>query len=731
MAIEYNKTNWVNEQTRLNAENMNNIENGIENISKQCNQNENKIETKQDKLVSGTNIKTINGQTILGAGNIEIKPLESGNASSMQYKLYGKRLCVLGDSISTFGTPNQSNAEGKWTYPGNRCRYPQSNLFEDVQYIYRKQLLDNTGMILGINESWAGSLVSNTQTSDSGDKGPNRCISSMTRIGHLGENGTPDIIIVYGGTNDIPAASLGTFNPEQPVVLTNKSTVSNPANLTDTQIRNELDVSTFANAYVAMLVRLQYLYHDALIICMTPNYCKTYYGSNYTTMAKFVATMKEICDYFGVPYIDLRKAGIGLMDMSNSTSSSYLPDGIHPGIKGHKYIFEYLYNFIMSNYYFGTGEIVTPDPEENYELIVSQHQLSFGENESGIINVKLSARPTENITVNIKSENGLLTFNKQSLTFTSSNYNSYQNITVFYSGESLEENTTDQITLTCSGNDYDGFTDTINVEVIKANTEPSVEHKLILSNTTLQLTSGEAQSVSVKLNSEPTSNVTVTITTNGIASVEPSILTFTTANYSVAQNITVNSDSSSSDIDTITLIASGGGFDNVSSQISVNIVASGMTIWYVDNNISDSKYSTAVNLRGGGWHDPNFQNAVNKAINCIKAKINTGTTYLGTKFTFSKSAFQSKEAEQLLEVTVDSDNSILEGNLITVYFDDITIADGEYLSFDTSDFPFLYASGNTSGSNFYSRIPVAKDGSGNSWMTADNSSLGINIGYKK
>ena len=33
----------------------------------------NNVDTKQDKLVSGTNIKTINGSSLLGSGNIVIK----------------------------------------------------------------------------------------------------------------------------------------------------------------------------------------------------------------------------------------------------------------------------------------------------------------------------------------------------------------------------------------------------------------------------------------------------------------------------------------------------------------------------------------------------------------------------------------------------------------------------------------------------------------------------------
>lgn len=68
--MAYNKTTWVNDETPLNADNMNNIEDGIS-------QNELDILTlegsKQDKLTSGTNIKTINGESVLGSGNLAVK----------------------------------------------------------------------------------------------------------------------------------------------------------------------------------------------------------------------------------------------------------------------------------------------------------------------------------------------------------------------------------------------------------------------------------------------------------------------------------------------------------------------------------------------------------------------------------------------------------------------------------------------------------------------------------
>ena len=62
----YNKKEWVSKEV-ITKEALNNIENGIAD-------NEEAIEQKQDKLVSGENIKTINNQSLIGSGNISIEP---------------------------------------------------------------------------------------------------------------------------------------------------------------------------------------------------------------------------------------------------------------------------------------------------------------------------------------------------------------------------------------------------------------------------------------------------------------------------------------------------------------------------------------------------------------------------------------------------------------------------------------------------------------------------------
>lgn len=263
-------------------------------------------------------------------GHIKTKEFDSSIGSTIENPLYGKKLSILGDSISTFGTPDQSNSLGTWTYAGNRCRYPQSNLLTDVNSTWWKRLLDTTGAILGINESWAGSRVSNTQSTDSGDLGPNRCISSITRISHLRENGEPDIILVYAGTNDAGnSVDIGTFSTE------------NPMNYTESEIKT-LDVSTFANAYRAMLIRLQYYYPNSKVIVMMPNFTTSYY--TITNLDKYIEVIKEACDFFGVEYIDLRTSGITIYNRD-----TYLPDGIHPNSNGMELITDCVLKHITGN----------------------------------------------------------------------------------------------------------------------------------------------------------------------------------------------------------------------------------------------------------------------------------------------------------------------------------------------------------------------------------------------
>lgn len=60
------------------------------------------VSAKQDTLVSGTNIKTINGNSILGAGNIEIQGGGGGGLPSFGMSLYGTTITMTEGTIANF-----------------------------------------------------------------------------------------------------------------------------------------------------------------------------------------------------------------------------------------------------------------------------------------------------------------------------------------------------------------------------------------------------------------------------------------------------------------------------------------------------------------------------------------------------------------------------------------------------------------------------------------------------
>ena len=237
----------------------------------------------------------------------------------------GKVVSIMGDSISTFeGWIPVEDGHNL----NHRKRYPQSNLFEDVRLTWWHMLINNLGAKLGVNDSWAGSMVSNTATTNSGDIGPDACMASITRIPNLGSNGTPDLIFLYGGTNDAArSVPIGTFDPSkyQQVDLTSSTW------------------STFADAYAVAIMRMQHYYPDAKIIAMTPTWTTSYYTPQ--KLDEVAKMIKEVCDYFGVAVVDLRKCGINQNNLDKT-----LGDGIHPSALGMEMIEKYVRKQLLSFY---------------------------------------------------------------------------------------------------------------------------------------------------------------------------------------------------------------------------------------------------------------------------------------------------------------------------------------------------------------------------------------------
>lgn len=105
--------------------------------------------------------------------------------------LKGKRLSILGDSISTYQDVSNNPEFNSMLYY-NPCFYREPF---PVEKTYWHQLMDKLGLTLCVNNSWSGGNLSGIDDEDSG----------VNRVNYLSDNNgeNPDVIIVFMGINDL------------------------------------------------------------------------------------------------------------------------------------------------------------------------------------------------------------------------------------------------------------------------------------------------------------------------------------------------------------------------------------------------------------------------------------------------------------------------------------------------------------------------------------------------
>ena len=203
---------------------------------------------------------------------------------------------------------------------------------------------------------------------------------------------------------------------------------------------------------------------------------------------------------------------------------------------------------------------------------------------AGSYTVNLNSRPTDTVTVTIGGSDpavsltgGTLTNNQ--LTFTTTNWNAAQTITVTPVNDDNAVGETITLTHTLSGGDYAG----IAADSVTVNLTDSDTRNLVLSGQSLTVTEGDATGVryTVKLATQPSDTVTVTISGHDGADLTLSgttltnnQLTFTTTNWGTAQTVTVKAgddDDTDNESETLAHTAFGGDYVNVTKDLPVSI----------------------------------------------------------------------------------------------------------------------------------------------------------------
>ena len=222
-------------------------------------------------------------------------------------------------------------------------------------------------------------------------------------------------------------------------------------------------------------------------------------------------------------------------------------------------------------------------------VVVSRTSLEIAEGEKGAYTVVLTSEPADTVTVTVGgTANTDLTLSTPSLTFTASDWDVKQTVTVSASQD--DDAINDVVTLmhSVSGGDYDGvIADDVVVTVADD------ERGVIITPTSLEVEEGSTGAYMVVLASEPTGLVTVTV--DGMegtdVSVDNTSLEFAPSNWSAAQTVEVTAAEDTDSEDDLVVLAHGvlsGGY--------AGVIVTSVTVTVSDNDPDLAERLDQLNL---------------------------------------------------------------------------------------------------------------------------------------
>ncbi len=220
------------------------------------------------------------------------------------------------------------------------------------------------------------------------------------------------------------------------------------------------------------------------------------------------------------------------------------------------------------------GVAVTVDDDETASLAVAGGPVALTEGGSaGSFTVALSHVPTAAVTVAVASgDTGAAAATPTTLSFTPTNWNTAQTVTVTPVDDADAGNESLSVSLAASGVEYDEAAGSVSVTVADDETA-----SLAVAGGPVSLTEGgSAGTFTVALSHVPTAAVTVAVSSGdaGAAAATPTTLSFTPTNWNTAQTVTVtpvdDADAGNESL-SVSLAASGVEYDEVAGSVSVTV----------------------------------------------------------------------------------------------------------------------------------------------------------------
>ena len=216
-------------------------------------------------------------------------------------------------------------------------------------------------------------------------------------------------------------------------------------------------------------------------------------------------------------------------------------------------------------------------------ITLSKSNLTVPEGGEAGYTVKLAAQPLANVTVRVARKTGpedrSLTVKRRTktpgrtLTFTTSNWNTGQTVKIRAAEDDDGDNGTAKFVHTASGGGYNGIT-----AQLTATESDNDTVSIVLSTASLTVGEGSTKDYKVKLATQPSDDVTVTVArkTTGTQDSDISVktgssLTFTTSNWNTDQTVTLQAAEDNDGEDGTAVIkhsASGGGYGSITAELT-------------------------------------------------------------------------------------------------------------------------------------------------------------------
>ena len=224
----------------------------------------------------------------------------------------------------------------------------------------------------------------------------------------------------------------------------------------------------------------------------------------------------------------------------------------------------------------GYGTIIAADSvtvmvTDNDGVTVAPTSLTPSEGETNTYILALNSQPAGPVTItpSLSGDSGAVSLSPASLTFTTTNWDTAQMVSVTAVEDANDLNETVTVSHSVSG--YGAITAAAPVTVMVTDNDG-----VTVAPTSLTPSEGEANTYILALNSQPAGPVTITPSLSGdsgAVSLSPASLTFTTTNWDTAQMVSVTAVEDANDLnETVTVSHSVSGYGTITAAAPVTVM---------------------------------------------------------------------------------------------------------------------------------------------------------------